>query len=134
MSTNRAAFTPTYLYEVVATDVVAPIHTVSVGNPYMVEFTDAQNWGAIQKPFTNPQYLPWMDSVLRVDGIQLSGETSYLEYVTTVEPMVVDMSVLNGGWSAHGTTLGMVPEPGLCFGLAGVFLRAFAVGRRRLTR
>jgi hypothetical protein len=121
----------TYTYEVMATQIVAPVHTVSIGNPYHVEFTGADNWGA-SVDFTNPQYLRWMDSVIWVDGVQLNGETAYFTYTSKVEPMLVDVSILNGGHGATGTTLGMAPEPSLGFGLAGALFCALEVMRRRL--
>lgn len=102
----------TYLYDVTATDVVAPIHTVSVGNPEQVGFENAQNSGA-SVAFTDPFYQEFMTSVIWINGVLLPGETGRFSYESRFVPQEVDMSVLNAGHGADGVTLGMsaIPEP-----------------------
>jgi hypothetical protein len=120
----------TYAYQLTATSVIAPVHGVDIGNPYLLAYTAAANTGATYA-FNNPTYKTWLTSVTWSQGEILPGHTATFTYKSIYKPIEGDVTVLDHGTRAYGRTWVMVPEPSTVGSAAVILLGLVGVIRRR---
>ena len=124
----------TYTYTLTATDLgLFPVSAIDIGNPQKLQFTNATNTGA-DESFSNPSYVPWLNSITGAYGELDEGHTATFKYTSAYKPTAVDVTVLGGGTStsgAGGKTLGMVPEPATVVAACAILAPAGLLVRRR---
>jgi len=120
-----------YQYEVtpIALNVNVPfVNTFSVGNPSLCAYWGQWNNDGGLPPFQNAGGI-W--SVVWNNGTLVLNETVTFGYQSFLPPTFVPCSVLDGGGSASGTTLGMVPEPWTIISGCALIAPAGLMFRRR---